>query len=155
MGGAELALVRASWRAREGNAAAVAVQLAEAFGWLPPSPEEQAAEWERLRRLRAPQPAPQRGQPWTRPDVSSVDVGEYGREIYQPRYPPHPLDSYWGWASPAPGRTGRATAPDEIPALALDAVPFPFPGGRRGWAVSRQPPGGARRGARGRSAGPA
>ena len=44
MGGAGLALVRASWRAREGNAAAIgAVQLAEAFGSLP-SPEEQAAE---------------------------------------------------------------------------------------------------------------
>jgi len=49
---------------------------------------------------------PQRGQPWTRPDVSSVDIDEYGREIRQPRYRPHPLDSYWGLGIPGAGSYG-------------------------------------------------
>jgi len=102
MGGAALALVRATYRAREGSAAAVAVQLAEAFGYLPPSPEEIAAERERMARLYAaqpPQPAPQQGQPWTRPDVSSVDVDQYGREISPYlRWPPRDprLDAWPG-----------------------------------------------------------
>ena len=37
---------------------------------------------------------PQQGQQWTREDVSSVDVDQYGREIHRPAYQPHPLDSY-------------------------------------------------------------
>lgn len=93
-GGAPLALYRAVNEARAGNAMRVAVHLAEMFGQLPPSPEELAAEAERMRQWRTPQPVPQRGQPWTRPDVTSVDVDEQGREVYRPAYRPHPLDSY-------------------------------------------------------------
>lgn len=42
--GGPLALTRAMYRAREGNVAAVAVQLAEALGYLPPSAEELEAD---------------------------------------------------------------------------------------------------------------
>jgi hypothetical protein len=50
--GRPLALMRAFSEARIGDAEAVAVCLAEAFGWLPPDPAELAAEQERLRRPR-------------------------------------------------------------------------------------------------------
>lgn len=98
--GPALALVRATYRAREGNVAAVAVQLAETLGWLPPDPAELAADLERMRQMYAQQqrpPQPQ-GEPWTRPDASPVSLDAHGQEIrwagWRPPLPAHPLDAY-------------------------------------------------------------
>jgi hypothetical protein len=103
--GPELELVRAMGAAQLGRAELVAKHLAEAFGWLPMSREDAAAEAEQWREKRAemdrvmlaPQPAQ---QPWTRPDTASVGVDRDGREVgypgYRPPAPPHPLDGYWG-----------------------------------------------------------
>jgi hypothetical protein len=100
--GPELELVRAMGAARMGHVELVAKHLAEAFGWLPQSREEQAAEWEQWRLQRAerdrqmlqPKPA---AEPWTRPD-RSFDVDQNGREIrypgYRPPRAPHPMDTY-------------------------------------------------------------
>lgn len=105
--GAELELVRAMNAAKLGRAELVAKHLAEAFGWLPQSREEQAADAELWRQKRAamdrqmlaPKPAP---QAWTRPDTASVGVDQNGREVgypgYRPPRAPHPLDAYWGGA---------------------------------------------------------
>jgi hypothetical protein len=105
IGGAELELYRAMGAARLGQAGVVARHLAEAFGWLPPTRAEQAADAERMRaqwaemdrRMRQPKPAP---QAWTRPDASSYDVDADGREVrpwgHRPPIQPHPLDAYYG-----------------------------------------------------------
>jgi transposase len=56
--GQPVALMRAISEARAGNAATVARQLGEAFGWLPPDPAELAAERARVLALRAGQLQP-------------------------------------------------------------------------------------------------
>lgn len=107
-GGGELELARAMNAARQGRAELVAKHLAEAFGWLPPTKAEQAAEMEQWRQRNAemdrqmhqPSPAP---EPWTRQDTASVGVDQNGREVryspgYRPPRPPHPHDAYWGGA---------------------------------------------------------
>ena len=100
--GGALALARAINRAREGNVQDTAVQLATAFGWLPPDPAQIAAERERLLAMRAPEPEPEPRQPWTRPGTSSVPLDRDGNELppWMTARPPHPSDAYPG--TPAP-----------------------------------------------------
>lgn len=104
--GGALALARAINRAREGNAQATAVQLAECFGWLPPDPAQIAAEHARLLALRASAAEPEPHEPWTRPDGSPVALDADGNEVHPwlAERVPHPSDAYPG--SPAPRPAG-------------------------------------------------
>jgi hypothetical protein len=96
-GGAPLALTRAVNEARKGDVPAVAVRLAEAFGWLPPAPltAEEVAAWQ-ARQAELARQQPQPGAPWTRPDTSSVDVDAQGNALppQMPARQPHPSDAY-------------------------------------------------------------
>jgi hypothetical protein len=95
--GAPLALLRAVYRAREGNVEAVAVLLGECFGWLPPAPPtaEEIAAWQAREAEMARHRGPRQGRPWTRPDTASVGVDAEGRELRErPPVPPHPRDGY-------------------------------------------------------------
>jgi hypothetical protein len=109
IGGPELALYRAMGAARNQSAPQVAAYLAEAFGWLPQTREQQAADAELMRarwaetnrQMRQAQPAP---QPWTRPDTASVGVDANGHEVrhnpgYRPPLPPGPRDHLFGLGS--------------------------------------------------------
>lgn len=121
--GGPLALMRAFSEAQVNRPEAVAVRLAEAYGWLPPDPAEVAAEMERMRAWREGMArqaaAPQTGQPWTRGDTSQVGLDRGGREIGGAAWPwgrPHPLDAYWG-GTPAP-------APQPVPQPPLNDGTF-------------------------------
>jgi hypothetical protein len=106
-GGPGLALARAVQLVssqRLDAAKAVAAQLAEAFGWLPPTREEHAAEQLRMQqawaeRQRMAEQAKKVPLPWTRPDTGQVAIDENGREIYLTGYRPavpHPMDAWHG-----------------------------------------------------------
>lgn len=95
--GGPLALLRALNEARTGNAQAVAIRLGEAYGWTPAPPPtaEEIAEWQARQAEMALHRGPHQGQPWTRPDTSSVDVDAQGNELRQrPPRQPHPSDAY-------------------------------------------------------------
>ena len=98
LGGAALALTRATYRAREGGAAAAAVQLAEAFGWLPPVTGGADGGMGAPPAAARPAACTAAGPAVGQAGRSSVDVDEHGREIspYLRRRPPDRLDAYPG-----------------------------------------------------------
>jgi hypothetical protein len=104
--GPGLALLQAVNAARVGHVQLVAERLGTAFGYLPPTREENAANLEEMLRRRAEQDRVMRagaqGEPWTRGDTSSYDVDQNGREIrynpgHRPPVAPHPRDAYLGF----------------------------------------------------------
>jgi hypothetical protein len=107
--GGELALTRAMHQAERGDVAAVARQLGEANGWLPPGPPTEE-EQERMRQLfadRGRQLAEQKSAPGPGDgsQARTADLDHTGREIW-PR-PPHPLDVYGqGYANTRGGSYG-------------------------------------------------
>ncbi len=97
IGAEPVALSQAISEARIGRARAVAVRLAESWGWLPPSPEELAAERERMLQLLQPQSPPPPSSV-THPEhwPASVGIDHHGRPLLpRPIRPNAP--SFTGW----------------------------------------------------------
>jgi hypothetical protein len=85
---APLPYSQAMMAAAAGNAAIVAVRLAETWGWLPPDQADIAAEWDRVRALRAAQQAPPSpapvAEPVLRPGEASRGLDRDGRPLPSP-----------------------------------------------------------------------
>lgn len=91
------ALLRAVSEARAGNVTAVARQLGECNGWLPPSAELIEAERDRVLALRAQQPPAEAPGPVVHmPEGwgASVSVDQHGNPLRPPA--PRPADAYPG-----------------------------------------------------------
>ena len=111
--GPQLALLQAIHQARQGNVAAVALRLGEAFGWLPPAPPttEELAQQRQVAEQREKQLAGMKAKqelgPGGSPSGETTDLWN-GQPV--PVHMPHPLDVFRAPGSPGnygPGyRTG-------------------------------------------------